>query len=726
MILNGGEGMLKKKIMSILFFLVSLFAVGLAVYLGIILFGNYAIDEKDLVMNESTKIVDREGNEITRLFVENREIVDLDDVPEHVQNAFISIEDHRFYQHTGIDFRAIGRALYRDIITQSKAEGGSTITQQLAKNAFLSPEKSWLRKTEEVLIAVNLEQRYSKDEILEMYLNRVYFGHGAHGIQAASKLYFNKDVGELSIEEGALLAGLLRAPSHYSPYLDPDRSKQRRDLVLSVMEQRGYLSAEETVSLQGRTIPTDQTKITENPAYLTYIDMVLQEAEEKHQISETELLKGGYTVVVEMDEQAQQLSYDQFQQQETFPNEHVQGSLVLLNNDSGAVIAVQGGRDYVRKGFNRVHSQRSPGSTFKPLAVYAPAMEEGIFEPYSMLKDEQLDFDGYSPRNINEQYAGEMTMYDAVKDSANIPAVWTLDQIGVDTSKSYLEKQQISFDDNGLSIALGGLNHGVTPMEIAASYRTLANNGMFSEPYFIGKIYDRNGELVAEVEHEEFEVFSSQTAWNMTRMLEAVVKEGTGTAGQFDGALAGKTGTTSFEAVSGASRDLWFAGYTPDVSGVIWMGYDQNDENHYMTASSSVPTEAFKNVLQGMYPDQSEGNVAFDIPEGAEDLRKPIQFVDIQDLSANLSIGFTGPRVKLEWSPGPDDRLHYRIYEVDGDERKLIDEVVGESEYVVQGANLFSSSSYVVVPFNPLIEREGEPSNIADARFQLFSQDNAS
>ncbi|MGJ9382940.1 transglycosylase domain-containing protein [Salipaludibacillus sp. CF4.18] len=718
---------MKKKIMSILFFIVSLFTVGLAVYFVIILFGNYAIDEKDLVLNESTKIVDRDGNEITRLFVENREIVDLEDIPNHVKDAFISIEDHRFYEHTGIDIRAIARALYRDVITQSKAEGASTITQQLAKNAFLTNEKSWLRKTKEVLIAVNLEQRYSKDDILEMYLNRIYFGHGAHGVQAASKLYFDKDVKDTSIEEGALLASLIKAPSHYSPFLDPERSKERRDLVLRTMEQRGKLSAEETVRLQGKTIPTDQTKITENQAYLSYIDMVLEEAEEDHQISEAEILKGGYTIVVEMDKVAQEVLYEQFQKDETFPGSNVQGSMVLLDNGTGAVIAVQGGRDYVRKGFNRAdQALRAPGSVFKPIAVYAPAMEEGLFNPYSLLKDEQINFDGYEPQNISGQYTGEITLYDAIKDSVNLPAVWALDQLGIDISKSYLEKQHLLLDDDGLGMALGGLDQGVSPLTIASLYRTLANNGVYSEPYLIDKIYDRNDEMVAEVVIEEAEVYSPKTAWDMTRMLEAVIQEGTGTSGQFNGALAGKTGTTSLDSVEGASRDIWFAGYTPDVSGAIWMGLDTDDEENYMTASSDVTTIAFKTVLQEMYPESSETNLAFEVPDGVEDLEGPIQFVDIDDLSANLKIGFTGGRVELSWSSSQDDRLHYRIYEVVGNDRKLIDEVVGESDYIVKGAGVFSSSSYVVVPFNPQIDREGEASNQADAEFQLFSRDSAS
>ncbi|PYZ94122.1 penicillin-binding protein [Salipaludibacillus keqinensis] len=722
--------MFLRKILFMIIFILSISIVGVLGYLAIILFGNYTIDETDLVMNETSTVVDQNGQTITKLFEENREMITIEEVPEHVQDAFISIEDHRFFQHTGIDFRAIGRAIYRDIATRSKAEGGSTITQQLAKNAFLTHEKSWMRKTKEVLISINLERRYSKDEILEMYLNQIYFGHGAHGIEAASKLYFDKSTSELSVEEGALLAALPKAPSHYSPFLDYERSKERRNLVLSMMQRRGYLTAEEVVPLQGRTLPTEQMKITENPAYLSYVDLLLLEAEEKHQISEEEILRGGYEIVVAMDPAMQQTTYDHFQKSETFPSstgeDKVEGSIVLLDNETGGVVAVQGGRDYVRKGFNRANAMRQPGSVFKPTAVYAPAMEEGLFHPYSLLTDEETDFDGYIPQNLSQQYSGEITMYDALRDSVNVPAVWTLEQLGVETSKSYLQKQNIYFDDEGLGIALGGLDHGVSPLQIAASYRTFANEGMYSEPYFIEGIYDRNGELVSERSVEQTEVVSSQTAWYMTRMLEGVVEDGTGRSGEYNGPLAGKTGTTSLDGQHGGSRDLWFAGFTPEVSGAIWMGYDRNDLNHTLTESSAVPTRAFKSVLTDVNQNEADRLYAFEKPSGVDELQEPIHFVDISDLSAEVTFGFTGAQVQLDWTASEDDRLHYRVYQKKGEELEFIDEVVGESEYLVKGASLFSSTNYVVTPYNPQIDREGNTSNMVEAKFQLFSHGDAS
>ena len=221
--------------------LAGIFLLGLIGYIIILFLGNYVIDEKKIVMDSATRLVDENGDELTKLYVKNRDLVSIDKIPKHVQQAFISIEDVRFYEHHGIDFKSIGRALYRDILAGGSVEGGSTLTQQLAKNVFLSNDKTLLRKTKEVVVAINLEQRYSKQKLLEMYLNQIYFGHGAYGIQAASKLYFNKDVSKLTVEEGALLAALPKAPNSYSPILHPEKSIERRNVVLNAMQKAGYL-----------------------------------------------------------------------------------------------------------------------------------------------------------------------------------------------------------------------------------------------------------------------------------------------------------------------------------------------------------------------------------------------------------------------------------------------------------------------------------------------------
>lgn len=723
--MKGGRLVRKKLIIGTLLFSV-MAVLSVSIYISIIFAGNYAIDNKKLVMDATTTLVDGDGEVITKLFVENREIVPISTVPTHVQDAFVAVEDARFYEHSGIDFRSIGRALYRDIIARAKVEGASTITQQLVKNTFLSNEKSWMRKTKEVLIAINLERRYSKQEILEMYLNRIYFGHGAYGIQAASELYFNKDIAELTVDEGALLASLPKAPNTFSPFNNPELSKQRRDLVLSVMEQRGYLTAEETVSLQGRTVSVDFNKISENPAYLTYVDMVLEEAETEYRLTSAEIVRGGYTIVVPMDMAIQQTVFEKFQDGSYFPSDgpdqKPEAAFVLLDNETGGVLAAQGGRDYVRRGLNRVNTSRQPGSVIKPLVVYTPALESGLYQPYSLLQDELTDYDGYQPGNYNNQYEGTITMYDAVKNSVNAPAVWLLNELTVTEGKSYLNEIGIQTEDDGLALALGGMSEGLTPLQLATAFRPFAKEGKLVKPYFITSIYDRNSEEVVSVTVSERKVISPQTAWYMTRMLEAVVADGTGHHGDSKIAIAGKTGTTSYLEVQGAARDAWFVGYTPDVVGALWMGFDKTDPDHYLTVGSSYPTKLFKEIVNENEVNSS--SLAFTKPADVKELEPPVRLVDINDLHAKLSIKGLGLSVELNWTSANDERVIYNVYEVSKNGRLMkVGQAEGVGEYTVRGVNLFSMNEYVIKSYSSQTNLEGKPSNQAKVSFSLARGD---
>ncbi len=712
---------MKKKLIIGISSILATILLALIIYLIIILVGHYVVNDQNLVMKTTTSLVDQEGEIVTQLFVENRELVSIHDIPEHVQDAFIAIEDIRFREHLGIDFRSIGRALYRDILAGAKVEGGSTITQQLAKNAFLSDEKTLLRKTKEVLIAMNIERRYSKNEILEMYLNRIYFGHGAYGIQAASKLYFNKGVSELSIEEGALLAGLPKAPNSYSPITNPDRSKQRRDLVLNVMERNGFLRAEQLVRLTGKTIAVDHNRISENEAYLTYIDMVLDEAAERYQLTNEEVLTGGYKIVVPMDRQMQEVSFTKIKEDRFFPdgNEDAETAFVLLDAETGGVLAVQGGREYVRRGLNRVDVKRQPGSAMKPLAVFAPALEEKQYHPYSLLNNELIDYEnGYTPRNVNNEYTENITMYEAMTHSVNVPAVWLLNEIGIDTSIHTLEKFGLDIPDRGLAVALGGLEEGLTPLELATAYRVFAHDGKRVEPYFIKEIYNQKGEKIGEAQMEETDVISAQTAWYMTRMLESVIKEGTGRNGTIKTSLAGKTGTTSYPEVEGATMDAWFAGYTPTVVGAVWMGYDVTSTDRYLRGGSAYPTVLFKEILNELPAVKRE--VAFAKPDQVKELEPPVDLPIITDLTATLAMGGRGlMSVELNWSAPSDERIYYHVYERHHGERERIATVVGDQHYYVGRINPFSQKQYEVVPYDSTTERKGQYSNVADVQFKL-------
>lgn len=714
-----------KKIGIGLIATVAVFLIGLLGYLGILLAGNYVIDEKKLVMNSATELVDEDGEIITKLYFENREPVSIDEIPDHVQEAFVATEDSRFYDHHGLDVKAIGRALYRDILAGKKVEGGSTITQQLAKNVFLTNDKSWLRKTKEAVIAINLERNYSKEKILEMYLNQIYFGHGAYGIQSAATMFFNKPVSELTVEEGAMLAGLPKAPSNYSPINHPDESKERRDLVLSLMEKHDYLTPKEAVRLQGKTLALDIAEVTKEPAFLTYIDMTLQEAKTRFNLSNEEVLRGGYKIVVPLNPSLQKAAYEQFQNESLFPgsdpNMPPQGGFSMMDAASGGVVAVQGGRDYVQKGLNHVTSKRQPGSAFKPLAVYGPALEKKEYSPYTLLKDEKIDYDGYSPSNYNNQYEGQLSLYDAVRVSANAPAVWLLNEIGIPYSKSYLEKSGLAIEDRDLKIALGGIDKGVSPFEMMEAYRPFIGNGKHVEPYFISKIYNNDGKLVGEANQSEEKVYSKQTAWYMTKILEGVVKNGTAASGETNVAIAGKTGTTSYEGVAGGSRDAWFVGYTPEFVGAVWMGYDRTTESQYLTGGSKYPVQLFKKVVNASL---NENNLKeFKKPSGVKDMEKPVSLPKIKDVNAQFDFLYGLPAVKLKWTASSDKRVIYHIYEIKDGDREQIAEVEGSGEYTRNSISFFGSVSYEVVPYNPLTEQEGEASNQASVSlFERFTK----
>ncbi|WP_227937852.1 transglycosylase domain-containing protein [Alkalihalobacillus deserti] len=710
---------MKKKLMIGISSVLASILLALIIYLVIILAGNYAIDDQKLVMKTTTSLIDQNGELVTKLFVENRELVSIRDIPEYVQEAFISIEDIRFREHQGIDLRSIGRALYRDVLAGASVEGGSTLTQQLAKNVFLTNEKTLLRKTKEILIAMNLERRYSKNELLEMYLNRIYFGHGVYGIQAASKLYFNKDVEELTIEEGALLAGLPKAPNSYSPITNPERSKQRRDLVLTAMERQGKLSAEEAKRLRGRTVTIDHNQMSVNDAYLTYIDMVIDEAAERFHLTNEEVLTGGYDIVVPINRHMQEVSFKKMKEDRYFPsgNNDAEAAMVLIDVETGGVLAVQGGREYVRRGINRVNVKRQPGSAFKPLAVYAPALENGS-HPYTMLLDELIDYDGYSPRNYNQVYSGKITMHEALTYSTNAPAVWLLNEIGIDHSIEVLNRFHIELEDRGLAIALGGLREGVTPLDLASAYRAFAKEGKRIDPYFIKAIYDQNGERLKGEPVVEEEVLQPQTAWYMTRMLESVVKEGTGSQGDIQTSLAGKTGTTSYPEVGGATMDAWFVGYSPTVVGSVWMGYDVTTNERYLHGGSAYPTILFKDILNELPDDLRE--VAFTKPADVKELDPPVSLPVITDLTATFSMGGRGlSSIRLNWTGNDDDRVYYHIYEIDKGQKERIATIVADSQYFINRTNPFTSKQYEVVPYDSVTEQIGEPSNTADVKFKF-------
>lgn len=704
------------KLKWIVIFIVCVFITAFAGYLTIVYGGKLIVEEEDFILPAATTIETMDGHTIGEIYDEKRYPISIDQVPEHVKNAFVAIEDRRFYKHGGVDFRSVMRAIYRDIISKRKAEGGSTITQQLAKNLFLNQDKTWMRKTKEVMAAIYLEREFTKDQILELYLNKVYFGNEIYGIEAASRHFFSKSVQSLSLNEGAMLAGLIQAPNQHSPMNHPENTIERRNTVLQAMEREKMISTKKRIKEERKQLGLDIAEIPNEPQNNSYIDLVMKEAAREYQLSIKELKRGGYRLIVNLDEKLQKVAYESFQQDEYFPGntEGVEGAFTMYDWHTGRIVAALGGRNYELGDLNRLTVNRQPGSTIKPLAVYAPAMMKEAYHPYSLLKDELMDYDDHFVANVDDQYDGVISLYDAIVTSKNAPAVWLLSNLGVDYAKSYLKKMHIDLDDDGLAIALGGLTEGVTPLDLVQGYSAFANGGKAVKPYTIERIYDQDGTILHQAKLTTYDIFHPQVAWNMTEILQSTVERGTASSGNYSKALAGKTGSTEHPHVKGMVKDAWFVGYTPDYVVATWMGYDQSDDKHYLTGDSSNSVQLTKEILTKV--DQTmELTGKFTKPDDVNGLQEPKEIFAVQDLSASFTFGrFPFMKGKLTWKGNLGDRLVYRIYQ-EGDPRdKRIGEVMKEEKFIIEDISLFQKNYYYIVPYDPETGLEGESSEVVE------------
>ncbi|WP_210366457.1 PBP1A family penicillin-binding protein [Bacillus sp. REN3] len=564
-------------------------------------------------LSQATVIYDKDGDEASKLATNRTSGVSFDKLPEHVPNAVIAIEDERFYEHNGFDIKGIARAFFGNLIAGRITGGGSTLTQQLTKNALLSPERSYKRKVEELFLAVELEKVYKKEEILEMYLNQVYFGSGAFGINNASKKYFAKDIQDVTISEAAVLAGLLQAPSALDPYNHYDAAMKRRNVVLGKMNELGMIT-----DTQYKEAKREKIKLKDGGGSLAdrkypyYVDGVLDEATSKYGLTQDEILTRGYRIYTQLDQNLQSGLEKVYRKDYLFPDRAsdvlVQSGSVLLDPGNGGVRALVGGRgENVFRGFNRsTHLKAQPGSTMKPLAVYTPALEEG-YEYDSVLQDKKQSFKNYSPKNFSDTYQGEVQMYEAVEKSINLPAVWLLNEMGLDKGVDAVRRFGIKVEkeDQNLALALGGMHNGVSPLKMAEAYSTFPNGGKRHDAHLITKIVGPTGNVIAEHKGHETRVTSKKVANEMTSMLLNVVETGTGKGTQMKEAqIAGKTGSTQlpYPDISG-TKDQWFVGYTPNLVGAVWLGYDKTDRQHYLSSSSSkdvVPI--FRAIMEESVP----------------------------------------------------------------------------------------------------------------------------
>ncbi len=472
----------KNKHIGKIFLLAGLvFLLSFIIYL-VIVAKSADIDALKKGLESATIIYDKDGDKAGELSSTDATFVSIDKISKNLQNAVVSIEDRKFYEHKGFDLKGIARAGVNLVTSGGISGGGSTITQQLAKNALLTQEQTFTRKAKEIFMAREIEKTYSKDEIMEMYLNRSYFGNGEWGVENASLKYFGKSAADLNIPEAATIAGLLQAPSAYDPYQHIDKATNRRNMVLNAMVETGTISKAEGDKYKAtKIVLNDQSKDPLANKYPWYVDAVINEAVNEADITQDEIMQKGYKIYTELDQNYQTSLENVYNNDGLFPSNANDGTLVqsgavLMDPATGGIRALVGGRgEHVFRGFNRATQMKAqPGSTMKPLAVYTPALQSG-YDVDSMLKDEKITYKGnYTPTNVGGVYSGEVPMYKAVANSINAPAVWLLDQIGIDKGVKSVEKFGITVPekDRTLGLALGGMSKGASPVEMATAYAT--------------------------------------------------------------------------------------------------------------------------------------------------------------------------------------------------------------------------------------------------------------
>ena len=546
-----------------------------------------------------TTVYDMRGRVLHEFYRENRSVVPLKEIPRHLVNATLSTEDRNFYKHWGVDLWGVGRAVVTDIMHMKRAQGGSTITQQLARNLFNMYEKSFTRKLKELVLAIDLERTYTKDQILELYFNQIYFGEGAYGVESAAKTYFGKPLKECNLQECALLAGIPANPTLYSPRRKPQAATARRGKVLRNMLTTGAITQVEFDRAMQSSLGVTANRYTNDRAPY-FIEMVRLYLDEKY--GSNAVYEGGLKVYTTLDNDLQVLADKALERhivqlekdmrlkktRSTFlasvdagttpagsRTPYIQGAVVALDPRTGAIRALSGGRDWNESNFNRaVQALRQPGSSFKPF-VYAAALDNG-FKPTDIVVDEPVTFPGadgkpYEPQNYDRKFRGPITLRFALQESVNIPAIKLLRKVGTSLVASYARRMGIkSTLGQNLSLALGSSE--VNLLELTSAYGVLANRGVRNDPVFVLKVVDKEGHELERSASRPYEVLSEATAATMTSMLQSVMDHGTGfpaRAAGFTLPAAGKTGTMD------EYMDAWFVGYIPSLTLGVWVGYDE-------------------------------------------------------------------------------------------------------------------------------------------------------
>jgi penicillin-binding protein 1A len=570
---------------------------------------------------QATIFYDINQKELSKIYVENRVDIPYDQIPEIMKKAIVDVEDERFYQHAGVDFKSIARAIYVDIPKGDKNQGGSTITQQLARNVLLTQEKTIKRKIKEIFLAINLERRYTKEEILQRYLNQIYFGHGAYGIQAAAKLYFGKDVANLDIDQVALLVGLPQSPNRYSPYEHADLALKRRNIVLEKMLRHATITQEQFDHYSAKSLALTPLSTSRRKAayFMSYVTQKLAGI-----VNEEALYTGGYKIYTTIDCKAQEAAEEAVATltggtADAHGVMQPQIALVAIDPKTGYIKALVGGRDFGNTQLNRaINAYRQPGSTIKPF-VYTAAIDSRRYTTNSTMVDEEIVFASatgqWKPQNYDHFYRGPISLRQALENSVNTVAVKLVDDLGPSKIIEYARKMGISHlithgpanDLNLSSLALGGLTHGVSPIEITAAYGPLANQGIKVEPFGVISVQDLYGNVLFEQQPRKSIAISADTAYIVTDMMRGVIMRGTGRGAMINRPAAGKTGTTS------DNTNAWFVGFTPDLLACVWIGNDS--QRQPVKINGAIVGSARAAKIWGMFMRKAlSGTPATDFP----------------------------------------------------------------------------------------------------------------
>lgn len=591
----------------VVFFLVIVLIAGAGATAGFLVSvtGNLPDVTTNIQPNASSRIYDEKGRLITTVHAEeNRIPVSIKEVPQNLQNAFVAAEDVRFYEHHGVDPRGILRAIWSNLITRNATgQGGSTITQQLARNAFLTQEQTIKRKLLEVVLALEIESKYTKKQILEMYMNQIYFGQGCYGIQTASRVYFDKDVKDLTLPQCAMLAGLPNSPNYYSPFRSVEAAKYRQAIVLDQMAKYGYISEADAAAAKKADLhlakPQSGNGTSQVASY--FINYVIQEISDKYDSDAIykEGLQVYTTLNLDMQKEAEKALKADLPagSKDNKGLTQPQGALLSLEVGTGHIKAMVGGRG--EDHFNRaVQMVRQPGSSFKPF-VYVTAFENK-FSPYDTVSNEKKTYPGgWTPKNYGGTSGGKVTLEEALVHSMNIPTIDLANEVGMSKVLKLAEACGISTlvkdgksTDNNLAASIGGLTNGVSVYDMAKAYSVFANNGKLVEPIAILKVVDRNGNILEDhsAKPEYKQVVSEGAVYRLTSILEEVISRGTGGNAYIGRASAGKTGTTDDE------HDAWFVGYTPDLVTAVWIGDDTNTNAGY--TGGTVPAAIWRDYMK--------------------------------------------------------------------------------------------------------------------------------